>query len=202
MVTVPGTRIQWLSFSRADNPRSLLGFLIESWTFGIGLRGYPEALKINEYIASSCPELKKNLIKFGVELIIDAKGGKKLYGSLMAAQKEVKELGIKGRWSKKEDFFGIDVLNKCAHGWSNHYVDREQWHMYGDKKSIREASDEWMELDFNKLKFHLDTPVDWEPGKWISSWDANMAPAGSAHFRKVDDDVTWLLSGNNNSDSD
>lgn len=113
-LTVPGTQLQWFSFSRLDNPRSLLGFLIEAWSKGAGLRGCPDILKINRFIADSCPDLKLNLKKLGVDVEIAEKGDKKLSGSLRTAQDEVMRFG----WiapNNAKDFYNLEALNACAH---------------------------------------------------------------------------------------
>jgi hypothetical protein len=192
-LTVPGTQLQWFSFTDLDNPRSLLGFLIEAWSKGAGLRGCPDILKINRSIADSCPDLKLNLKKIGVEVVIAEKGDKKLSGSLRAAQDEVLRFGWLARKNAK-DFYNLEALNAYAHKGHNHHVEQKMW-SWGGNKSVREAAEKWMALPIKVIETHLDsTKIDWEPGQWLSSWEVNAVPTGRRTFRK-DDGVTWLIAG-------
>lgn len=192
-LTVPGTQLQWFSFSDLDNPRSLLGFLIEAWSKGAGLRGCPDILKINKSIADSCPDLKLNLKKLGVEVVIAEKGDKKLSGSLRAAQDEVMRLGWLARNNAK-DFYNLGALNAYAHKGHNQHVENKRW-SWGGNKSVREAAEKWMNLPIKEIVAPWDSiKIDWEPGQWLSSWEVNAVPIGRRTFRK-DDGVTWLIAG-------
>jgi hypothetical protein len=197
-LTVPGTQLQWFSFSRLDNPRSLLGFLIEAWSKGAGLRGCPDILKINRSIADSCPDLKLNFKKLGVDVEIAEKGDKKLSGSLRTAQDEVMRFG----WiapNNAKDFYNLEALNACAHKGHNHRVEQKMW-TWGSHKSVREAAEKWMTLPIKEIETYWDsTKIDWEPGQWLSSWEVNAVPVGRRTFRK-DDGVTWLIAGGDDGD--
>lgn len=197
-LTVPGTQIQWHAFSRFDNPRSFLGFLIEAWSKGTGLRGCPDILKINKHIAESCPDLKLNLKKLGVDVVIAEKGDKKLSGSLRAAQDEVMRFGWLARKNEK-DFYNLEDLNAHAKKEHNHHVENKRWTWYSNK-SVREAAEKWMTLPVKEMENHLDSSkIDWEPGQWLSSWEVNAVPIGRRTFRK-DDGVTWLSAGSDDVD--
>ena len=192
-LTVPGTQLQWLSFSRLDNPRSLLGFLIEAWSKGAGLKGCPDILKINKSIADSCPDLKLNLKKLGVEVVIAEKGDKKLSGSLRAAQDDVMRFGWLARNNAK-DFYNLEALNAYAHKGHNHHVEQKMW-AWGSHKSVRETAEKWIALPVKEVECHLNlSQMDWKPGQWLSSWEVNAVPAGRRTFR-TDDGVTWLIAG-------
>lgn len=199
-LTVPGTQIQWFSFSHLDNPRPLLGFLIEAWSKGAGLRGCPDILKINTYIADSCPDLNLNLKKLGVEVVIAEKGDKKLSGSLRAAQDEVMRFGWLARKNAK-DFCNLEAMNAYAHKEHNQHIENKRWSWAGNK-SVREAAETWMNLPIKDLEANLEfTKIDWEPGQWLSSWEVNAIPFGRKTFRK-DDGVTWLIAGGEDIDQD
>lgn len=192
-LTVPGTRIQWLSFSRADNPRSIIGFLIEAWSKGSGLRGCPDVLKINRSIAESCPDLKLNLERMGVEVVVAAKGDKHLPGSLRAAQDEAKKLGWRSRVNSR-NCDSLEELNVSSQIEHNQEVEDKRWSWTGNK-SVREAAEKWMALPVKEVECHLDlSKMDWEPGQWLWAWEVNAVPVGRRTFRK-DDGVTWLIAG-------
>lgn len=192
-LTVHGTQIQWFSFSLIDNPRSFLGFLIEAWSIGAGLRGCPDILKINRNVADSCPDLKINLKKLGVEVVIAEKGDKKLSGSLRAAQDEVMRFGWLARNNAK-DFYNLEALNAYAYKGHNQHVENKRWSWAGNKY-VREAAEKWMALPVKKVECHLDlSEIDWKPGQWLSSWEFNAVPVGNRTFSK-EDGVIWLVTG-------
>jgi hypothetical protein len=64
-LTVPGTQIEWYTFSLFDEPRSLFNVLLEGWEKASGLRGYPDNLKINRHIANACSHLQSSLSHIG-----------------------------------------------------------------------------------------------------------------------------------------
>lgn len=168
-LTVPGTQIQWCVFSRLDNRRSLLGFLIEAWSKGTGLRGCPDILKINRSIADSCPDLKQTLKKLEVEVVIAEKGDKKLSGSLRTAQDKVMGFGWIVR-ENKSNFFNLEALNDYANKEHIHRLENKWWSW--SNKSIREVAQKWITLPIQEIKTHLDSSkIDWEPGRWLSSWE-------------------------------
>ncbi len=199
-LTVPGTQLQWFSFSDLDNPRSFLSFLIEAWSKASGLRGCPDILKISRSIADSCPDLKLNLKKIGVEVAIADKGDKKLSGSLRAAQDEVMRFGWLARNNAK-DFYNLEAMNAYAHKEHNQHVENKRWSWAGNK-SVRETAEKWMNLPIKKMETNLEfNKIDWEPGQWLSSWEVNAVPVGRRTFRK-DDGVTWLIAGGEDVDQD
>ena len=199
-LTVPGTQIQWFSFSHLDNPRPLLGFLIEAWSKGAGLRGCPDILKINRSIADSCPDLNLNLKKLGVEVVIAEKGDKKLSGSLRAAQDEVMRFGWLARNNAK-DFYNLAAMNAYAHEEHNQHVEDKRW-SWASNKSVRESAEKWKALPVKKVECHLDiSQMDWEPGQWLSMWEVNAVPVGRRTFRK-DSGITWLIAGGEDVDQD
>ncbi len=192
-LTVPGTQFHWYTFSRNDAPRSFLGLLIVAWSNGTGLRGCPDILKINRNVAESCPDLKINLKKLGVEVVIAEKGDKKLSGSLRAAQDEVMRFGWLARNNAK-DFYNLEALNAYAYKGHNQHVENKRWSWAGNK-SVREAAEKWMALPVKKVECYLDlSQMDWKPGQWLSSWEVNAVPVGNRTFSK-EDGVTWLVTG-------
>ncbi|WP_054761724.1 hypothetical protein [Methylomonas koyamae] len=93
-LTVPGTQIEWQTFSLLDEPRSLSGVLLEGWEKASGLRGYPDKLKINRHIANACPQLQKSLDHIGgISLEIADGRDKQFSASLRVAQQRGLELG-------------------------------------------------------------------------------------------------------------
>ena len=85
-LTVAGLPIRWVTLSSVDQPRALGEVLLEAWRNAKGLRGRPDILRVNRYLATACPELVQNMAKIGVRVeVADAKD-KSLPASLRAAQ--------------------------------------------------------------------------------------------------------------------
>ncbi|MXN53205.1 hypothetical protein GR158_19060 [Shinella sp. AETb1-6] len=85
-VTVAGLPIRWLTFSPVDQPKSLCGVLLTAWKNAKGLRGLPDVLRMNRYVAQADPGLAEDLAQIGVRLeIADAKD-KTVPASLRSAQ--------------------------------------------------------------------------------------------------------------------
>ena len=73
-VTVAGLPIRWLTFSPVEQRKSLREVLLTAWNNAEGLRGLPDVLRVNRYVAQADPGLADNLARIGVRLeIADAK---------------------------------------------------------------------------------------------------------------------------------
>ena len=171
-LTVPGTQIEWLTFSLLNEPRSLLSVLLDGWKNATGLRGYPDKLKINRHIAKACPQLQTSLDQVGAISIEVADGkDKKFSASLRVAQQRALEIG----WSTwNSDIKDLKTLNEQTLNDHNERIKRRDWGGVPNRV-IHERATEWMQLPFNATNASLDyAKPDWVAGTWLSSWEASL----------------------------
>lgn len=193
-LTVPGTQIEWLTFSLLDTPRSLLDVLLDGWKNAHGLRGYPDKLKINRHITKACPHLQTSLDLIGVISLEVADGkDKKFSASLRVAQQRALEIG----WSTRKG--GIKDLKSLNDYALNNHIERikhREWSCVN--RVVNEQATEWMQLPFNATNAALDyAKQDWVAGAWLSSWEANLPLNQKSHFW-LDEKWSccyWLISG-------
>ena len=127
-LTVPGTQIEWYTFSLFDEPRSLFSVLLEGWEKASGLRGYPDNLKINRHIANACPHLQSSLGHIGDIALVVANGKDKQFSaSLRVAQQGGLELG----WRNGDGHVINDVkeLNDHVLNVHNEHINSRLWEM-------------------------------------------------------------------------
>ncbi len=204
-LTVPGTQIEWITFSTLDNPRSLLGVLLEGWNTASGLRGYPDKLKINRHIAKACPNLKSSLADIGGISLEVADGKDKTFSaSLRVAQHRVLEYGWRNR--NGQTIRNIEQLNKHALDVHQEHINSRRWE-WGPNNLVKERASKWIELPVNQSNVVLGfSKLDWTVGNWFSSWETNVP--NNQKMRYWRDDQTsgcyWLVSGDNydNEDAD
>lgn len=196
-LTVPGTQIEWLTFSLLDKPRALFGVLLEGWNNAPGLRGYPDKLKINRHIANACPHLQNSLGHIGgISLeVVDGKD-KRFSASLRVAQQRVLEFG----WSNQNECVINDVkaLNDQALNDHIERTKRREWACAN--RVVNERATEWMALPFNATNVALDyAKPDWVAGSWLSSWEVNLPLNQKTHFWRDEESpgCYWVLSGEN-----
>ena len=195
-LTVPGTQIEWYTFSLFDEPRSLFSVLLEGWEKASGLRGYPDNLKINRHIANACPHLQSSLGNIGAISLVVADGKDKQFSaSLRVAQQGGLELG----WRNRDGHVINDVkeLNVYALNVHNEHINRRIWEMHS-AKSVKERASEWVGLPVNASSAVLDfSKLDWVGGSWLSSWESNVPQNQKMHFRRneINTGCYWLESG-------
>lgn len=195
-LTVPGTQIEWCTFSLFDEPRLLFSVLLEGWEKAHGLRGYPDTLKINRHIANACPHLQSSLDHIGgISLAVTDGKDKQFSASLRVAQQRGLELG----WHNRDGHVINDVkeLNDHALNVHNEHINGRRWERIGNN-SVKERASEWMGLPFNASNAVLDfSKLDWVGGSWLSSWELNIPQNQKMHFwrHEINPGCYWLLSG-------
>jgi hypothetical protein len=195
-LTVPGTQIEWCTFSLSDKPRSLFSVLLEGWEKASGLRGYPDTLKINRHIANACPHLQSSLDHIGgISLAVADGKDKQFSASLRVAQQRGLELG----WHNRDGHVINDVkeLNDHALNVHNEHINGRRWERIGNN-SVKERASEWMGLPFNASNAVSDfSKLDWVGGSWLSSWELNIPQNQKLHFwrHEINPGCYWLLSG-------
>lgn len=172
-LTVPGTQIEWLTFTTLDTPRSLFAVLLDGWNNAPGLRGYPDKLKINRHIAAACPNLKDTLAELGGITLEVADGKDKTFSaSLRVAQNRVIEYGWRNR--DGHTLNNIEELNTHSLNVHNEHVNRRRWE-WCHNNSVKERASTWIELPFNRSNVVLGfSKLDWIAGNWLSSWETNI----------------------------
>lgn len=176
-LTVPGTQIKWSTFSTLDEPRSLMGVLQEAWESVKGLRGYPDILKINRYLAESSPEITSKLDKYGITAVVS--GDRHLSASLRVAQQSVFDL----TWNIRCNTI------KCLEDLNTHAMychDEEiktQWLL---NKNILESAKLWLDIPHRPINMSRTYLMDWSPGKWLYTWEANVPHNSARVFKNVD----------------
>jgi len=195
-LTVPGTQIEWFTFSLLDEPRSLFSVLLEGWQKASGLRGYPSTLKINRHIANACPNLQSSICPIGDIAIVVADGKDKQFSaSLRVAQQGGLELG----WLNGDGHVINDVkeLNDHALNIHNESINRRLWEMHSTK-SVKERASEWVNLPVNAINAVLDfSKLDWVGSAWLSSWESSVPQNQKKHFwrHETKPGCYWLVSG-------
>ncbi len=195
-LTVPGTQIEWQTFSLLDEPRSLSGVLLEGWEKASGLRGYPDKLKINRHIANACPQLQKSLDHIGgISLEIADGRDKQFSASLRVAQQRGLELG----WYNRDGHVINDVkeLNDHALNIHNGHVNGRRWEWIGNN-AVKEQASKWMALPFKTRNTVLSpSKLDWVSGSWLSSWETTVPQNQKMHVwrHETKPGCYWLLSG-------
>jgi len=202
-LTVPGTQIDWYTFSLFDEPRSLLGILLEGWKEASGLRGVPDTLKINRHIANACPNLQSSLGQIGgISLVVADGKDKQFSASLRVAQQRGLELG----WRNPGGHVINDVneLNDHALNIHNEHINGRRWEWVGNN-SVKERASEWMGLPINTSNAVLEfSTLDWVGGAWLSSWETNVPHHQTMHFwrHETKPGSYWLVSGEDESMDD
>lgn len=204
-LTIPGTQIEWLTFSTLDNPRSLFGVLLDGWNNAHGLRGYPDKLKINRHIAKACPNLKHSLADIGDISLEVADGKDKTFSaSLREAQHLVLEYGWSMDIRNDQALDNIEQLNTYALNVHQEHINRRKWE-WCPKTLVKERASKWIELPFNQSNVVLGfSKLDWVVGNWLSSWETNVPHNQKVRYWR--DEPTsgcyWLISGENEDNED
>ena len=194
-LTVAGLPIRWMTFTPVDQPRPFREVLLEAWRNAEGLRGRPDILRINRHLAAASPELAEEMAKIGVQVEVAGTKEKSLPASLRSAQDfsrwllrkhDGKDLSLAGsvqalcRYAQEDHAFRVsDRSLRGVH--SREVVDRVQW---------------WLSLPARVPVPTVIGGLDWEPGPWLSSWEASLPPDQPRYFNHDGfDGSTWLRTG-------
>lgn len=190
-LTCAGTAISRIAFSPLDRPMSIATFLNESWQADLPLRGKPETLRISRALEAADAGFVAALRGVGVEVVTAGTSDKTLPAALRSAQTAAKELG----WislANDEAVADIQRLNSSAQDRYARAPEDIIWLVRN--KDRKERTVAWLGLPMRPLERPLPTAMDWMPGVWLSSWEANI-PSGLARQWHTDkhNQTHWLV---------
>lgn len=193
-ITVAGLPIRWLTFSPADQRKSLREVLLTAWRGAEGLRGMPDVLRVNRYVVEADPILADDLARVGVHLeVADAKD-KIVPASLRSAHDASRWLS---RWHDPVDLsLAASVEALCLDAQEDH----NRSSRYGPRglgnRKLEEGIAQWLDLPMRKPSSIFLEQVEWEAGPWLSSWETSLPPDQPRYFHHDGmNRRTWLLRG-------
>lgn len=193
-VTVAGLPIRWLTFSLVSRRKSLREVLLTAWEDAEGLRGMPDVLRVNRYVAQADPALVVDLAMIGVRLeVADAKD-KTVPASLRSAHDD-------SRWlPQRHDPIDLSlaacVEALCLDAQEDHSRSARRGPRRLSNRKLEERIEQWLDLPLRKPSSTPLNDADWEAGPWLSSWEASLPPDQPRYFHH--DGMsrrTWLLLG-------
>lgn len=193
-ITVAGLPIRWLIFSPADQRKSLREVLLTAWRGAEGLRGMPDVLRVNRYVAQADSGLADDLARIGVHLeVADAKD-KTVPASLRSAHDA-------SRWlSRRHDPVDLSLAASlealCLDAQEDHNWSARRGPRGLSNRKLEEGIEQWLDLPVRKPSSVSLEELNWEAGPWLSSWETSLPPDQSRYFHH--DGMsrrTWLLLG-------
>ena len=193
-LTVAGLPIRWVTFTPVDQLRAFRDVLLEAWRNAEGLRGRPDILRINRYLATACPELAGEMAKIGVQVeVADAKE-KSLPASLRSAQDSSRWLLRKHDGNARSLAGSIQAL--CRYAQDDHDFRVRDGHRGVNSREVEDRIQQWLTLPAQVPVPIVTDGLDWEPGPWLSSWETSLPPDQPRYFHLDGfDGNTWLLTG-------
>ncbi|WP_234908144.1 hypothetical protein [Rhizobium rhizogenes] len=193
-LTVAGLPIRWLTFSAVGQRRTFREVLLTAWRSAEGLRGRPDILRVNRYLAQADPALAADIAKIGVRLeVADAKD-KTVPASLRSAQ------DASGWLLKKHDPVDLSLISSvgalCRDAHDDHDWRAGRSPLRLSNRKLEEKIERWMELPMRQPPSAPLEDVDWETGPWLSSWETSLPPDQPRYFHH--DGMSgriWLLLG-------
>lgn len=190
-ITVAGLPIRWLTFSTIDQRKSLREVLLTAWRDAEGLRGLPDVLRTNRYIARADPGLANDLAKIGVRLEVADTKDKTVPASLRSAHDASRWLSQRHAPIDLSLTASVEAL--CLDAQEDHNLS-----MYRglSNRKLDESIKQWLGLPMRKPSFASLEDLDWEAGPWLSSWETSLPPDQQRYFHY--DGIsrrTWLLMG-------
>lgn len=193
-ITVAGLPIRWLMFSTVDQRKSLSEVLWTAWSDAEGLRGKPDVLRVNRYVAQADPGLAEDLARIGVRFeVADAKD-KTVPASLRSAHDASRWL-----WQRHNpvDFsLAACVEALCQDAQDDHDRSVRRGPRGLSNRKQEESIEQWLDLPMRKPSSVPLECRDWEAGPWLSSWETSLPPDQPRYFHH--DGVnrrTWLFMG-------
>ena len=198
-ITVAGLPIRWLTFSTVDQRKSLREVLLTAWRDAKGLRGGPDVLRVNRYVAQADPGLAEYLARIGVRLeIADAKD-KTVSASLRSAHDVSRWLSQ--RHNPLDLSLAACVEALCLDAQDKHDQSARRGPRGLSNRKLEDSIEQWLDLPMRKPSSVLLEDRDWEAGPWLSSWETSLPPDQPRYFhhdgmgRRM-----WLLMGQNSSE--
>jgi len=200
-VTVAGLPIRWLTFSTVGQRKSLCEVLWTAWKDAEGLRGLPDVLRVNRYIAQADPGLATDLARIGTRLeIADAKD-KKVPASLRSAQDA--SLWLLKKHDPADMSLAESVESLCRDANEDHDWRADRGPLRLSNRKLEDSIEQWLSLSMRQPPSVPLEDRDWEAGPWLSSWETALPPDQPRYFHY--DGMsrrTWLISGEEPSDDD
>lgn len=187
-VGIPGTSIRMLTFSPADKPRSMCSLLKEAWNTAPGLRGYPDTLKISRHLADAA--FVGNMSAAGIKVVVAAGDDKQFSALLRVAQDAAMELD----WSYGPSPRRMTSIGDLVASAKEHHRRIAEPGAYRRDKDDALRCSQWLALPARHLDAWLPDELDWGPGKWLSTWQGNLAPTTCRYFYDSSG-TSWLLCG-------
>jgi hypothetical protein len=193
-LTVAGLPIRWLTFSTVGQRRTFREVLLTAWRNAEGLRGLPDILSVNRYVAQADPVLAEDMGKIGVRLeVADAKD-KTVPASLRSAQNASGWLSKRHASVDPSLTASVEALCRDAHDDHDWRAGRGPLRL--SNRKLEEEIERWLELPMRQPASVPFEEMDWEAGPWLSSWETSLPPDQPRYFHN--DGMsrrTWLLSG-------
>lgn len=198
-LTVAGLPIRWMTFAPVIQPKAFREVLLDAWTKAEGLRGLPDVLRINRHLAKASPTLSADMARIGVRLEIASAKEQSLPASLRSAQEAGKWLPRKHELDDTSLAQAVQTL--CHDAQDNHNLNaRGGAHGLGNQQLDAQIR-QWLALPTRQPGTIPTEGLDWEPGPWLSSWEAALPPDQLRYFNRSSfDGRTWLLAGGEASD--
>jgi hypothetical protein len=193
-VTVAGVPIRWLTFSTMEKRKSLRDVLQTAWKNAEGLRGLPDVLRANRYVAQADPELAADLSKVGIRLEVAAPKDKATPASLRSAHEA--SLWLRKRYDPVDVSLAASVEALCCDAHVDHDWQAGNGPRGFSNRKLEDSIERWLELPMRLPADFLPVGVEWEAGPWLSSWENSLPPDRPRYFHH--DGLTgrmWLLSG-------
>jgi len=194
-LTVARLPIRWMTFTPVDQPRAFREVLLEAWRNAEGLRGQPDILRINRYLATASPELVRDMAEIGVQVEVADANEKSLPASLRSAQDSSRWL-LRKHDGKDQSLTG-SIQALCRDAQYDHDFRVRDGHRGVNSREVEDRIQQWLAA----LPAQVPVPtvtggLDWEPGPWLSSWETSLPPDQPRYFN-LDrfDGRTWLLTG-------
>ncbi|AMM87355.1 hypothetical protein JET14_21715 (plasmid) [Martelella lutilitoris] len=200
-VTVAGLPIRWLTFSTVGQRKSLCEVLWTAWKDAEGLRGLPDVLRVNRYMAQADPGLAADLATIGVRLEVADTKDKTAPASLRSAHDD-------SRWlSQRHDPVDLSlaacVEALCLDAQDAHNRSAHRGPRGLSNRKLEDSIEQWLSLPMRQPPSVPLEDRDWEAGRWLSSWETALPPDQPRYFHY--DGMsrrTWLISGEEPSDDD
>lgn len=192
-VSVTGTSLRWLMFSMADEPLPHQEVLLQAWSKGKGLRGYPNIVRVSRQLNKASPTLAQELAAFGVALEVPPASDKTLPGALRASQALAGQvLGWSTLHTTREVPAGLARVNADARAY--HQFRAQPSAHDGEARQSRESVSAWLKLPFRQPHFAPASagPL-WEAGEWLRSWEKSLPPDHGREFIDARDGSICLV---------
>lgn len=178
VLAVAGLRLGWVTFSAIDHLRPLQEVLFEGWTRAEGLRGRPDILRISRFLAKASPALLENMASMGIRVeIVSAHGSCKLRRCQKLAQSCIDMYGPKGPIEGTPS----EVARALSQYTQHDHMETLRCARLSTSKSMQDLL-AWLSLPVHKPIPPTVTGPDWEPGEWMSSWQATLPPTHSHRY--------------------